>query len=91
MQTSYLIYKYNLCGVAMYSTLYSTQVWSASEALPSAIDVSCTVHESRALAEALPSVRSVPCTIHIPKGVFFFFFKSDFIVIMCKHYKTVLS
>ena len=26
-----------------YISMYSTQVWSASEALPSAIDVSCTV------------------------------------------------
>ena len=61
--------QYRVKYVSVYSTLYSTQVWSASEVLPSAIDVSCTVHESRALTEALPSVRSVPCTIHLPKSV----------------------
>ena len=52
-----------------YVSVYSTQVWSTSEALPSAIDVSCTVHESGALVEALPSGRSVPCSVHLPKSV----------------------
>ena len=63
MQTSYLIYKYDLCGIAMYSTEWSTSpinqgclhvqytvqytLWGASEALPSTIEISCTVHESR--------------------------------------------
>ena len=61
--------QYRVKYVSMYSTLYSTQVWSTSEVLLSAIDVPCTVHESRALAEALPSVRSVPCTVHLPKSV----------------------
>ena len=55
-------------GTFVYSTLYSTQVWSASEVLPSVIDVSYTIHESRALVEALPSIRSVPYIIHIPEA-----------------------
>jgi hypothetical protein len=61
--------QYRVKYVSVYSTLYSTQVWSASEALPSAIDVFCIVHESRVLTEALSSARSVPCTVHLPKSV----------------------
>ena len=36
---------------------------------PSAIDISCTVHESRALVEALPSIRGVLCVVHKSRGV----------------------
>ena len=61
--------QYRVKYVSVYSTLYSTQVWSTSEVLLSAIDVSCILHESRALAEVLPFVRSVPCTVHLPRSV----------------------
>ena len=33
----------------VHSPLYSTQVWSTSEALPSTIEISCTVHKPRTL------------------------------------------
>src|SRR6267142_4293968 len=32
----------------MWRSMYCSQAWSASEALPSATDISCTVHEPRA-------------------------------------------
>jgi hypothetical protein len=55
--TPYTVYSTE-CVVHLPSTrgisIYCTQVWSASEALPSTIGVSCTINESRALVEVLP-------------------------------------